>query len=404
VSGPFLWLLRDAAVSQPHYSVADLAKLDNRLVAHLDGLRIAGEAGWSLVQESLSFSESGELFVAAELAFELGAQKRIDAVSTAANNPEAPRGIVLALGWLPYERAHPHIQDFLASSSPRLRHIGIAASAIHRHYPGTFLPDAMSDNDPLLRARAFRAAGELARKELLPKLQSGFADPDQNVRFAAAWSDTLLSVNLDSLTVLRAIAESPDPNSAEALQLTVRRMDLAAAKAWQASLSKQKASLRLAIIAAGAIGDPDRVPWLIEQMNLPALARVAGEAFTMITGIDLAYNDLEKHAPEGFEAGPTENPEDENVEMDPDENLPWPDPALIQKWWNNNQSQFQKSTHYLLGKPMTIEWLQQVLRIGRQRQRAAAALELAIRQPGQPLFEVRAPGFRQQAILGLSSR
>jgi uncharacterized protein (TIGR02270 family) len=392
-------------VSQPHYSVADLAKLDNRLVAHLDGLRIAGEAGWSLVQESLSFSESGELFVAAELAFELGAQKRIDAVSkTAANNPEAARGIVSALGWLPYERAHPHIQDFLASSSPRLRHIGIAASAIHRHYPGTFLPDAMSDNDPLLRARAFRAAGELARKELLPKLQSGFADPDQNVRFAAAWSGTLLSVNLDSLTVLRAIAESPDPNSAEPLQLTVRRMDLAAAKAWQASLSKQKASLRLAIIAAGAIGDPDRVPWLIERMNLPALARVAGEAFTMITGIDLAYNDLEKHAPEGFEAGPTENPEDENVEMDPDENLPWPDPALIQKWWNNNQSQFQKSTHYLLGKPMTIEWLQQVLRIGRQRQRAAAALELAIRQPGQPLFEVRAPGFRQQAILGLSSR
>ena len=38
-------------------------------------------------------------------------------------------------------------------------------------------------------------------------------------------------------------------------------------------------------------------------------------------------------------------------------------------------------------------------RIGRQRQRAAAALELAIRQPSQPLFEVRAPGFRQQTIL-----
>jgi hypothetical protein len=34
-----------------------------------------------------------------------------------------------------------------------------------------------------------------------------------------------------------------------------------------------------------------------------------------------------------------------------------------------------------------------------QRQRAAAALELAILQPGQPLFEVRAPGFRQQQIL-----
>ena len=43
---------------------------------------------------------------------------------------------------------------------------------------------------------------------------------------------------------------------------------------------------------------------------------------------------------------------------------------------------------------MSPDWLQDVLRNGRQRQRAAAALELALQQPGQPLFEVRAPGFR----------
>jgi len=46
------------------------------------------------------------------------------------------------------------------------------------------------------------------------------------------------------------------------------------------------------------------------------------------------------------------------------------------------------------------------LKNGYQRQRAAAALELAILKPGRPLFEVRAPGFRQQQLLqfrGLSS-
>ena len=396
-----LWYLRNAAVSRPDYSLVDLAKLDNRLEAHLDGLRIAGEAGWNLLKENLSLNEPGDLFVAGSIAFESRAKESIDFVL---KDSEGIQGIISALGWLPCEQAQPYIQDFLSSSSSRLRHIGIAASAIHRHYPGPPLSAAVSDGDPLLRARALRAIGELKRTELLPKLLSGFADPDQNVRFAAAWSATLLSVSPDSLTVLRKVAESADPNSYKALQMAVRRMDVAAAKAWQASLSKQKESLRLAIVGASAIGDPDRVPWLIEQMNLPALARVTGEAFTMITGIDLAYNDLEKRAPGGFETGPTENPEDENVEMDPDENLPWPDPVLVQKWWSNNQSQFQKGTRYLVGKPMTIEWLQQVLRIGRQRQRAAAALELAIRQPGQPLFEVRAPGFRQQAILGLIGR
>lgn len=39
---------------------------------------------------------------------------------------------------------------------------------------------------------------------------------------------------------------------------------------------------------------------------------------------------------------------------------------------------------------------QHVLRHGYQRQRAAAAIELAMMKPGQPLFEVRAPGFCQQ--------
>jgi hypothetical protein len=41
----------------------------------------------------------------------------------------------------------------------------------------------------------------------------------------------------------------------------------------------------------------------------------------MITGVDIAYEDLEGEWPEGFEAGPTENPENENVAMDPDEDL-----------------------------------------------------------------------------------
>jgi hypothetical protein len=58
----FLWLLRHAAVSRPHYSLADLSKLDNRVEAHLDGLRIAGESGWKLVQETLPFEESSNLF------------------------------------------------------------------------------------------------------------------------------------------------------------------------------------------------------------------------------------------------------------------------------------------------------------------------------------------------------
>ena len=51
--------------------------------------------------------------------------------------------------------------------------------------------------------------------------------------------------------------------------------------------------------------------------------------------------------PGGFEAGPTENPEDENVEMDPEENLPWPDQDLIKKWWIARQGNFAKGRRLL---------------------------------------------------------
>lgn len=396
----FLWLLRRAAISQPHYSLADLSKLDNRVEAHLDGLRIAGESGWNVVREALSFEESCDLFAAGSLAFESANRDWIEFVlESAAKKPQLISGVISALGWLACEQAQSQIQTLISSPLAISRTIGIAALAIHRVNPGRIIAEAISDSNPSVRARALRAVGELGRVDLLPRMRGGLTDSDQSARFATAWSVTLLSPNLDALAVLRTIAESPGQFSSKALQTAIRRMDLVGAKAWQASFSRRKEALRMAITAAGAIGDPDQVSWLIEQMKVLSLARVAGEAFTLITGIDLAYDNLAKSAPEGFEAGPSDNPEDENVDMDPDEHLPWPDPALIQKWWTNNQNRFQKGTRYLLGKPMSIEWLRRVLRIGRQRQRAAAALELAIRQPGQPLFEVRAPGFRQQASL-----
>jgi hypothetical protein len=56
---------------------------------------------------------------------------------------------------------------------------------------------------------------------------------------------------------------------------------------------------------------------------------------------------------------------------------------------------------HLLGEPMTPESLVHALRTGKQRQRAAAVLEIAFRRPGKPLFEVRARADRQRRALGM---
>jgi uncharacterized protein (TIGR02270 family) len=66
----FLWRLRDAAVQAPHYTLKDLAELDDRVEAHLDGLRVAGDEGWEISLEGLRYEEHGEVFAASVLAFE----------------------------------------------------------------------------------------------------------------------------------------------------------------------------------------------------------------------------------------------------------------------------------------------------------------------------------------------
>ena len=397
----FLWILRDAAVSEPHFSLKDLADLDERIEAHLDGLRIAGDAGWQICVEQLDFEEAGEVFAAGYVAFASDDMERIQKVIEAARaSTECARGLVSALGWLPYETVAHRVEQLLTARDPVLRRIGVAAAAIHRHDPGVALAEAAANSDPAARARALRAAGELGRTDLLPALREQLTGDDAACRLWAAWSAALLG-ETGAVDVLRERADLETSPGAAAFDMALRRMDLQAAHAWREDLAGKPETIRNAIVAAGVIGDPATIPWLIEQMIAPDIARVAGEAFTMITGVDLAYQDLETDEPEGFAAGPTEEPEDEDVAPDPDEDLPWPDSALIGDWWGNHRNEFAQGVRHLVGKPMTDEWLSQVLRTGLQRQRAAAALELVIRQPGTPLFEIRAPGFRQQKLLAV---
>jgi uncharacterized protein (TIGR02270 family) len=369
--------------------------------AQLDGLRIAGPKGWRVCAESLKWEELGEVFAAAVLAFEAGDQPRIQQIlNIVAEGPALAAGLISALGWSAFAQAEGHARTLLAAESAVLRRVGLAAFTVHRQHPGEALRTAIHDSDPALQARALQAVGELGRLDLVSEADRALSSDNAEVRFWAAWSVALLNGSPSALSVLQTIAEASGPRQAGALRLAVRRLSPAEAKAWQKKLSPRSEALRPAIIAAGHLCDPELIPWLIAQMAPLPLARLAGEAFTMITGVDLAYQDLERKPPEDFNAGPTEDPKDENVDMDPDDNLPWLEPALVQKWWDKNRGQFQNGTRYLLGKPMTPEWLKTVLRDGRQRQRAAAAFELAIRNPGQPLFNVKAPGFRQIELLG----
>lgn len=395
----FLWLQRDAAVQEPHYSLKDLAHLDDRVEAHLDGLHIAGNASWEICKEALALDEPGEVFTAAVIAFEGEDGRRVDdVISVAQQSPENWQALVSAIGWLPDEHYQRWVPGMLNANAPSYRRLAIAASVLHRQDPGPALAAALDDLESCFQARALRAVGELKRRDLLPVLQQRFKIDDSACQFWAAWSAVLLGDH-DALDVLKVFATPESPFCEQAMQLMLRVMDEPEARKWLSDFTESPEVLRHAILGAGIIGDPLYIPWLIKLMAVPEVARVAGESFSMITGVDLAYDDLDGEWPEGFEAGPTENPEDEDVAMDPDEDLPWPEPNLVQAWWEKNKNLYRAGSRYLVGKPITVEHCQQVLQTGFQRQRRAAALELVLLQPDTPLFNTSAPGFRQQQML-----
>ncbi|XXX72643.1 TIGR02270 family protein [Sorangium sp. So ce134] len=388
----FLWSSRDAAVLDPLYDLESLRDLDERLEAHVDGLRLAGDAGWEISRAAIDEEEPGSLFAPMVLAVERRDLKGIAQVLDAGGGaPALARALVSALGWVPFSKVRAILPGLLSYRvGPELRAIGIAACAVQRQDPGAALGYAVTSSDPRLKARALRAVGELGRADLLDEVRGALGSEDEACRFAAAWSAALLG-DAAALRVLGAIADRGGPFAERACATAMRRMDPAMAPTWLRAIAGPPRGRRAALAGAAALGDPALMPWILECMGAPDLARVAGGAFTMITGVGLEEAKLRGAPPAGFRSGPSDDPEDEDVAMDPDESLPWPDREKIAAWWGSHGKELKRGTRHLLGKPMALPWLEDVLQRGSQPARAAAAVELALRGARRGVVEVRGP-------------
>jgi uncharacterized protein (TIGR02270 family) len=254
------------------------------------------------------------------------------------------------------------------------------------------------DRDAAVRARAWRTAGELGMHDLR-SFAVAATDEDPACQFWAAWSGVLLGGKGRALDVLKQVSAEPGPLRPRAFRLAIQAMTIAESHALLQSVAQDSAQRRRLIRGAGLVGDPAYVPWLIDFMADDKLARLAAESFSLITGLDLAWLDLERTPPENFESGPNDDPNDPNVEMDEDDGLPWPDQAKIQAWWNENSQRFQPGVRYFMGQPLNPENCLRVLKEGFQRQRILAAHYLCLLKPGTVLFNTSAPAWRQQRLL-----
>ena len=391
--------IRSSLIEAPHVKLHHLRRFDDRLAAHLDGISVARDDGWTLCLAALQNPGTAELFVATVRAVE---ERRLDglqqllAVSEAMHETDGP---VSAFGWLEPASLQGIVKGLLVASEPFRRLIGVAACAVHRIDFRVSKAHHSRDVAPAVRARALRSAGELGLTEQAVDCTSAISDEDPDCSFWAAWSSVVLGNRNRGLDALTRVGETAGVHEARAFRLAFQAMSLDAAHKVLQQLGGAPGSVPRLIRGSGLSGNPTYVPWRMSHMSNDKTARLAGEAFSLITGTDLALLDLERNPPENFEPGPTDDPNDPNVEMDPDEGLPWPDAELIRQWWDANRRRFTEGVRYFMGAPVTREHCISVLKSGFQRQRILAAHYLCLLEPGTALFNTSAPAWRQQRQL-----
>jgi uncharacterized protein (TIGR02270 family) len=399
--------VRSVLVRAPRVQWLQLGRLDERIAAHIDGVAVAAEYGVSLAQQALERPGKGEVFLATVRAIEDRDSQRLDKLLAIAEvAPVCRAGLLSAFGWVSATQLQGITKALLESHAPTRRAVGLAACAMHGVDPGPALFSALGDADAGLRASAFHVAGRIGRCDLTDACLAALADVDLCCAIEAACAALRLGDRTESLRMLQALAI--DPAAAGRAQRAVLSVVLKVsspqrAQAMLGSIAKDEAAGRLVIRGIAIAGDPHYVPWLMRQMSDPKLARLAGEAFSLITGLDLGLLDLELKPPEGLGPGVDDEPANGNVDVDEDDGLPWPDPVKVATWWRAHGARFVAKNRYFMGEVPSPAKCLDVLKTGFQRQRIAAAEYLTLLAPGTPLFNTAAPAWRQQRLLAKMS-
>ncbi len=390
----FLWVLRSHAVNQPHYKLAEISELERRIENNLDGLMTSFSRAWPLCLDACAFEEGGEAFVLAATAFRsLEMEKIKTAVDFGFLNQDTYNGLASALAWLPGEICHEWIKKFFSSKDLRHKTLALHVCCLRAEDPSAYLGRILERDDCVadeaLYSRALRSIGVFKRHDLKASLKPiESCDELDGPCFWSIWSSIMLGER-DLANALEPFVFAENPWRSKAITLAFRTLPMEVAKSWISRLAESEQNMRMVIKATAALGDPQAVTWLIQLMRNPVHSRLSAEAFSFITGIDIESRELVLDVPD-ITVFEIDEEKLEDVSLDEDEHLPWPDADKLAVIWEKYGSNLIAGQRHFMGKPVNSETCRAIVRSGTQRQRQAAAYELALIEPQLPLINARA--------------
>ena len=324
----FLWGQRERALRSPVHTLRDLADLEARLEARLQGVLSYGERARPLLADALA-GDDPDLVLAAALAALRGGgaadlARVLDAFAAAdGDRLDALRRALLAVPAAPVQA------DLLRLAGGGGPTAAAAAEALAAH-AGTAPPEAqlawfLRDDLPGVRAAGWRIVSCLGLPVDARALAAGARDEDPAVRRAAleaaAWSG-----HAGLLALGRHLAAAPDPEGLDALHLLAvlggpdELPHVAAATAADAL-----GPARLAL--AAAYGHPALMEPVLAALAHPdpEVAAAAGAAFERMTGESVASD--RRAAGDAPDAG------DDAFEAEFRDDLVLPDPERSRRHW-----------------------------------------------------------------------
>ena len=155
-----LWELRQSALRDPDYLLEDVAELDERIEAHVDGLVLGAEHARPILEEGIGGDEASVVFAAAYVLLRLQDQPAADLVidTLLEAQDEQVDGLRQALSQGPLDLVGERLKELYESGSAKIA-VAVAevfASRGRLQPMASRLRDFYEDEDAAIRRAAWR--------------------------------------------------------------------------------------------------------------------------------------------------------------------------------------------------------------------------------------------------------
>jgi uncharacterized protein (TIGR02270 family) len=400
----FYWLQHDASAYSPRLNLAGLERFTHLLAAHLEGIEVAGDAGWQPCLVAFQkWKQTGEAFVCAYTALHHNDPAQLDAVmqEVIARPDELLRAVISALAWVPRARALETITTWSKSESAPVKQVAAlrAAALIALDAQASLaqpLAHFFSSTDAHVRSAACRSAAVLGQPSATEALlRTALQDPELAVRAEAAitlgkHAYTLGQQNTPAAikvadTLWHAIVAQVDLHNAATgwyHKQSLRRLNRWVQHlAWQVPMGNADLAALLAFMPPRVAlrfvayhGDPAHLPFVVAQMSDAQTARYAGWVWQTITGVDLQTAGMALAESELLDSAPIVT----HARLDADVGMALPNAQAISRY---AITALGNGKRYLLGQQLTLAHMLNVLEVAPQALRSIAAMHLHLNHP-----------------------